>query len=90
MNYIAKLIRTGGWFDDTRPFIKVSQESDPKHYAPKYILENKDKFEYLISPPPTLPSDVERKNKKHKEEEYDTDLLIENEELVKTEKEDIL
>jgi hypothetical protein len=44
----------------------------------------------LISPPPTLPSDVERKNKKHKEEEYDTDLLIENEELLKTEKEDIL
>ena len=88
VNYIAKLIRIGGWFDDTRPFIKTSQASQPKYYAPKYILENRDKFKYLLDPPPTIASDIDRKpnqkklpkeKKEDKAEEYDTDLLLERE-----------
>ena len=76
VKYISKLIRTGGWFDDTRPFIRTSQESDPRNYAPQYILDNKDKFKYLLDPPKTLPSDVQKNKKKDKE--YDTDMLIES------------
>jgi hypothetical protein len=47
------------------------------------ILDNKDKFKYLLDAPTTLPSD-EKKNKKKdkKDEEYDTDMLIESEGLV--------
>ena len=84
MNYIAKLIRIGGWFDDTRPFIKTSPETHPNNYAPQYILENREKFKYLLDPPATLATDTETgqkskksKKKKDKPEEYDTDLLNE-------------
>ena len=75
MKYIEKLIRTGGWFDDTRPFIKTSLQDDPKHYAPQYILENKEKFSYLLYPSATLPSDLNSDSSK--DEEYDTDLVSE-------------
>jgi beta-1,4-mannosyl-glycoprotein beta-1,4-N-acetylglucosaminyltransferase len=80
LKYIEKLIRIGGWFDDTRPFIKTSHESHPNNYAPKYILDNKEKFKYLLDPAPTLASDIEKKNK-IQPEEYDIDLLNEKDGL---------
>jgi beta-1,4-mannosyl-glycoprotein beta-1,4-N-acetylglucosaminyltransferase len=49
VSYISKLIRTGGWFDDTKPFIEVKDYGN-KFYAPKYILENADRFIYLLKP----------------------------------------
>ena len=47
VKYIAGLIKTGGWFDDTKPFIRVK---DPGHqfYAPKFILDNPQRFKYLL------------------------------------------
>ncbi len=50
VTYIAKLIKTGGWFDDKHPFIKVTDTSQ-KFYAPQYILDNPDRFNYLLKPP---------------------------------------
>ena len=81
VNYIAKLIRIGGWFDDTQPFIKTSEESHPNSYAPKYFLDNKEKFKYLLVPPPTLTSDLPNKKDEKKPEEYDIDLLNERDGL---------
>jgi len=49
LTYISHLIRTGGWFDDTNPFIRV-KDSRTKFYAPKYILDNADRFTYLLKP----------------------------------------
>lgn len=53
LTYISKLIQTGGWFDDTKPFI-YAEEMSPEgvrneHYAPKYILEHRDRFNYLLN-----------------------------------------
>lgn len=49
VSYINELIRTGGWFDDTFPFIRVkASERSQKFYAPKYILDNADQFKYLL------------------------------------------
>jgi len=49
VNYISKLIRDGGWFDDTKPFIKVEQsEMMTKNYAPKYLMDNPERFKYLL------------------------------------------
>ncbi len=47
--YISELIRTGGWFDDTHPFLRA----DPKDpfFAPKYVLEHRDTFKYLLELP---------------------------------------
>ena len=49
VSYISKLIQTGGWFDDTHPFIKV-KDYKHKFYAPKYIVENADRLTYLLKP----------------------------------------
>uniref|UniRef100_A0A8B9JI01 Beta-1,4-mannosyl-glycoprotein 4-beta-N-acetylglucosaminyltransferase a n=1 Tax=Astyanax mexicanus TaxID=7994 RepID=A0A8B9JI01_ASTMX len=48
--YIMELIRTGGWFDDSDPSYPPS---DPKEhmYAPKYLLENFEKYRYLLENP---------------------------------------
>ena len=87
VGYIAKLIRIGGWFDDTQPFIKTSPESHPNNYAPKYILDHREKFSYLLDPPSLLESDLvrnrvsnkyktqEKTSEEKKPEEYDEDLL---------------
>ena len=87
VGYIAKLIRTGGWFDDTQPFIKTSPESHPNNYAPKYILDHREKFSYLLDPPSLLETDLirnrvsnkyktqEKTSEEKKPEEYDEDLL---------------
>ena len=79
VNYIAKLIRTGGWFDDTQPFIKNYPDAHPKNYAPKYILDNKDKFKYLLDPPTALSSDLKKEDVKP--DEYDPDLLNESDNI---------
>ena len=50
LTYIASLIRTGGWFDDTHPFI-LNDDRSQKFYAPNYMLQNYDKFSYLLEPP---------------------------------------
>ena len=79
VNYIAKLIRTGGWFDDTRPFIKNHPDKNPNNYAPQYILDHRDQFKYLLEPPETIASDFKKEDKKPKE--YDEDLLNESEDI---------
>ena len=61
VNYIAKLIRTGGWFDDTQPFLRTEEGKSQKFYAPKYMLDNRQKFEYLLSPPADISSDTKHK-----------------------------
>ena len=48
LKYIADLIKTGGWFDDTTPYIRVNEEKEKKFYAPPYILNHRDKFRYLL------------------------------------------
>lgn len=50
VTYIANLIRTGSWFDDTKPFIAV-KDHQQKYYAPKFFWENKEKFGYLLEGP---------------------------------------
>ncbi|KAJ8001643.1 hypothetical protein DPEC_G00171600 [Dallia pectoralis] len=49
-NYIRDLIRTGGWFDGS---IQEYPPSDPKEhmYAPKYMLEQYDRYRYLLENP---------------------------------------
>ena len=79
VNYIAKLIRTGGWFDDTLPFIKNHPDTHPENYAPKYILDNRDKFKYLLDPPATSATDLKKEDKKP--DEYDPDLLNESDNI---------
>lgn len=51
LKYIANLIRDGRWFDNSRPFFLVKPEQDPM-YAPGYILKHKNRFHYLLDPPP--------------------------------------
>ncbi|XP_069053308.1 beta-1,4-mannosyl-glycoprotein 4-beta-N-acetylglucosaminyltransferase isoform X1 [Lepisosteus oculatus] len=50
LNYIRELIRTGGWFDGS---VQEYPPSDPKEhmYAPKYLLENYDRFRYMLENP---------------------------------------
>ncbi|XP_034043288.1 beta-1,4-mannosyl-glycoprotein 4-beta-N-acetylglucosaminyltransferase [Thalassophryne amazonica] len=50
LNYIRDLIRTGGWFDGS---LQEYPPVDPKEhmYAPKYMLENYDRYHYLLENP---------------------------------------
>lgn len=50
LNYIRDLIRTGGWFDGS---LQEYPPVDPKEhmYAPKYMLENYDRYRYLLENP---------------------------------------
>ncbi|XP_051743513.1 beta-1,4-mannosyl-glycoprotein 4-beta-N-acetylglucosaminyltransferase a isoform X1 [Ctenopharyngodon idella] len=50
ISYIKELIRTGGWFDGSLPNYPPT---DPKEhmYAPKYILDNYNKYRYLLENP---------------------------------------
>ncbi|XP_061079523.1 beta-1,4-mannosyl-glycoprotein 4-beta-N-acetylglucosaminyltransferase-like isoform X2 [Conger conger] len=47
LNYIRKLIRTGGWFDGS---VQEYPPSDPKEhmYAPKYLLDNFERYRYML------------------------------------------
>jgi len=54
LTYIANLIKTGGWFDDSHPFIFNGDTSD-KFYAPQYMMQNFDRFRYLLEPPKREP-----------------------------------
>ncbi|XP_051987716.1 beta-1,4-mannosyl-glycoprotein 4-beta-N-acetylglucosaminyltransferase-like [Xyrauchen texanus] len=47
LSYIQELIRTGGWFDGSVPDYPLT---DPKErmYAPKYLLDNYEKYGYLL------------------------------------------
>ncbi|XP_073405578.1 beta-1,4-mannosyl-glycoprotein 4-beta-N-acetylglucosaminyltransferase isoform X2 [Dendrobates tinctorius] len=50
LNYIRWLIKTGGWFDGTK---QEYPAADPHEhmYAPKFIMENPQRFGYLIKNP---------------------------------------
>lgn len=50
LSYIRKLIRTGGWFDGSQSSYPLT---DPKEhmFAPKYLLDNYDKYRYLLENP---------------------------------------
>lgn len=56
LSYISKLIRIGGWFDDTRPLLPASSDRSKEYYAPKYVLDNPERFKYLLD----LPAEEER------------------------------
>ncbi|XP_048870186.1 beta-1,4-mannosyl-glycoprotein 4-beta-N-acetylglucosaminyltransferase [Brienomyrus brachyistius] len=47
LDYIRELIRTGGWFDGS---LMEYPPTDPKEhmYAPKYLLNNYDRYRYLL------------------------------------------
>ena len=47
LTYIAKLIKRGGWFDGTRPFI-FNGDMRSKFYAPQYMLDNFQRFKHLL------------------------------------------
>ena len=48
--YIANLIRNGEWFDGEKPFLKV-EEGEEQFYAPEYILQHRQQFQYLLELP---------------------------------------
>ncbi|XP_059809840.1 beta-1,4-mannosyl-glycoprotein 4-beta-N-acetylglucosaminyltransferase-like isoform X3 [Hypanus sabinus] len=50
LNYIQELIRTGGWFDGTE---QEYPPADPKEhmYAPKYLLQNFERYRYMLENP---------------------------------------
>lgn len=50
LNYIRELIRTGGWFDGS---VQEYPPADPKEhmYAPKYMLDNPQRYHYLLGNP---------------------------------------
>lgn len=50
LNYISNLIKNGMWFDDSQPFFLVKPQQD-SHYAPNFFLLNRERFEYLLTPP---------------------------------------
>ncbi|KAF3687988.1 Beta-1,4-mannosyl-glycoprotein 4-beta-N-acetylglucosaminyltransferase [Channa argus] len=52
LDYIRKLIKTGGWFDGS---VQEYPVVDPKEhmYAPKYMLENYKRYRYLLENPYT-------------------------------------
>lgn len=54
LTYIEQLIRTGGWFDDTKPFIAVTDQNDP-FYAPTFFRDRPDRFGYLLEKPGIKP-----------------------------------
>lgn len=56
LDYIAGLIRTGYWFDGSKPFflVKPKAEGDPL-YAPSFVWKNKERFDYILIPPSSKP-----------------------------------
>ncbi|XP_055069585.2 beta-1,4-mannosyl-glycoprotein 4-beta-N-acetylglucosaminyltransferase [Misgurnus anguillicaudatus] len=55
LNYIRELIRTGGWFDGS---VQEYPPSDPKEhmYAPKFMLDNYNRYRYLLENPYSKPA----------------------------------
>jgi len=53
--YINKLIRTGEWFDGTKPLLVADWEKE-EQYAPRYVLDHEDEFKHLLYPPDSLSS----------------------------------
>ncbi|XP_066530776.1 beta-1,4-mannosyl-glycoprotein 4-beta-N-acetylglucosaminyltransferase a [Hoplias malabaricus] len=50
LDYIRELIRTGGWFDDSLPRYPPTDPKEPM-FAPKYLLDNYDRYRYLLENP---------------------------------------
>jgi len=49
LEYIASLIRTGGWFDGAKPFLPVNRTATPASvYAPPFFLDQAERFSYLL------------------------------------------
>ena len=53
LNYIGRLIATGGWFDGTQPLISADFEKE-EQYAPSYVLANEQNYSHLLYPPSFL------------------------------------
>ena len=52
LDYIASLVRTGGWFDGKHSLLPVSQRDTPRLlYAPEYFLRNEQNYSYLLTNP---------------------------------------
>ena len=53
LTYISGLIRNGGWFDGSHPFIFNGNKADgsDKFYAPQFMLENYERYKYLLQVP---------------------------------------
>ena len=52
LEYIASLVRTGGWFDGKHKLIPADQGATPRHlYAPEYFLRNERNYSYLLTNP---------------------------------------
>ena len=47
--YISGLIKTGKWFDGSKPLGKIGQSMEPD-YAPDFVLKNPQKFKELLEP----------------------------------------
>jgi len=54
LKYISQLIATGTWFDAKERFVLTSCSSD-RQFAPAYVLNNPQRFAYLIHHNSTLP-----------------------------------
>lgn len=50
LQYISNLIRTGEWFDGSRPLLAADWEKEAQ-YAPDYVLSNAANFSHLLYPP---------------------------------------
>ena len=47
-------VRKGGWFDGSHPFIFNGEKADDgsdKFYAPQFMLENYERYKYLLQVP---------------------------------------
>ena len=54
LTYISGLIRNGGWFDGSHPFIFNGDKADDgsdKFYEPQFMLENYERYKYLLQVP---------------------------------------
>ncbi|KAL6460720.1 hypothetical protein MHYP_G00306860 [Metynnis hypsauchen] len=50
LSYIQELIRTGGWFDGSTPHYPPAKPNEHM-FAPKYLLDNSERYDYLLKNP---------------------------------------
>ncbi|XP_036421998.1 beta-1,4-mannosyl-glycoprotein 4-beta-N-acetylglucosaminyltransferase-like [Colossoma macropomum] len=50
LSYIRELIRTGGWFDGSTPHYPPTNPREHM-FAPKYLLDNYERYRYLLENP---------------------------------------
>ncbi|XP_026887676.2 beta-1,4-mannosyl-glycoprotein 4-beta-N-acetylglucosaminyltransferase a [Electrophorus electricus] len=54
LSYIRGLIRTGGWFDGSKPQYPPTHPKEHM-FAPKYLLDNYERYHYLLENPYAKP-----------------------------------